>query len=317
MLLFAVLVTAQTVTPADIAVVVTRREGVSKVQSTEVASHCADVLRKGGLAVADKPVDGLSCGGKKSCLVALGRKSQHSVLVLLETATILDDGVLRAEAVSIEEDGKRLAVSEYEGSLATPALLTPTFTKLVAPLLKATQGKAAAAQAVPPPPDPVVAPQAQAKPPEPAAVTPPEPAPTPVSAPAAVTVTPPAATGPSGRTIAAVVLLAAGVAAGVGAGVAGGQALAENEKVSMLCPVRNQCVDPQMPTRVNPEATAAAERARSAQTAGIILAASGGALAVTGLVLLVTGTPPPAPEAPKVSVWAAPGAVSASLSLPW
>lgn len=318
MSMIAVLLAVQAAAPADIAVVIARREGVSKVQSQELAAHGIDVLRKAGLVVAAAPVDGLTCAGKRACLIALGRKNQHAVLVLLEAATILDDGVLRVEAVSIEEDGKRLAVSDYEGSLVSMAPLTPTFAKLTAPLLKATQGKAAVAAAAPKPPEPIVTPA----PPPPAAEAPkpvePSPAPAPVPAPTtpSVTAAAPPSSGAGGRTVAAIVMLGVGVAAGVGAGITGAQALAENEKVTALCPVRNQCADPQMPTRVNPDAKAAAERAQGAQTAGIILAASGAAVAVAGVVLLLTGAPASA-ETPKVSVFAAPGAVSASVSLAW
>ncbi len=306
--------------PANVGVVLTRREGVTKSQAQVVVQATVDTLKEGGLSVAP-PMDAGSCGTKRTCLVGLARRQQLEILVVLEVANVLDEGVLRAEAVSVDEDGKRVALVEYEGALGKAAPLRSALTKLVAPAhATLNAGKAAP---VPTAPAVVVAPPtpAPAVDPAPAVVTPtptPAPAGQPVGEPAAaqqpvamapaasnVSAAPTAASG-SASLLVGVALLIAGGAGVAGSAVFGGLALAETGKVDALCPVRNRCSN--LAT-----ANTFFDNAERWQTIGLVSMIAGGALAATGLVLILAR---PAKDSPSASVWLGSDGAGLSVTAP-
>lgn len=288
--------------PANVGVALTRREGVTKAQAQGVINATLETLREGGLGVAPL-LDPGACGTKRTCLVGLARKKELEVLVVLEVANVIDDGVLRAEAVSVDEDGKRIALVEYEGNLSKLADVRATLKKLV-PQVQSTLNAAKAAAAAPvvaaapaaeparpPAPAPVVAAPAPQPPPAPAPVVTPAPAVT-APAPASVAQAPQPSSGGSGLSAVGVALLIAGGVGVAGAGLFGVLALGEAGKVDALCPVRTKCSSLD-------SANVFFDNAERWQTIGLVSLIAGSALAATGLVLLLAAPK----DAPKASVW--------------
>lgn len=260
-------------------VVVSRRSGVSAKKAAEVSAGVAAVLKASGLPSARSPEDLSKCNGKRPCLIELGRKQNVAAMVLLEVGTVLDDGFARAEAVSVEEDGRRLGLAEYEGPLATLSKgLEPIVTRNLVPALKGALGAASTTPELPPPPPPPapplvthveVAPQPQLPPP-----APPVPA-----VPAAVTeVAKPvekSSWGPR-RVVGSVVALAGvgtlAAAAGTGLG-----ALDQSNAAQRLCPTGQPCTDP--------AAYAAYRKASGAQTTALMLTGIGAVAVAVGATL--------------------------------
>ncbi len=285
-------------TPNDLSVVIARRDGVSKAQAQTVAKTVVAALGDAKLAVAPEPVDGLKCANKKPCLVAMGRKAEQSFLVLLEVGNVLDEGLIRAEAISVDEDGKRVALAEYQGALGDKTAVVTAMQKVIAPLKALTAGAPVAAEPVKPEPvvvAPPVTPAPVAPAPAPAVTTAPAP-----EAPAA---------GMSGTRIAGIILMGVGGAAAVGGAVFGTQALAGAGKVDMLCPVRSQCS--------NPDAFAAYQSAQTSQGLGIGLGVGAGVTAAAGLILFLVGGAAPSPAAPQVGVSVNASSFAVNASVAW
>lgn len=282
--------------PPEVGVVLSRREGVNKKIAADVLAQCVGLLKQRGLAVATEPLDGLACQGKRPCVTALGKGAKLEAVVNVELASILDEAVMRAEVLSVDDDGKRVASASFEGRFGDRPALAATFEKLVPALLEyTTAGRAKKGGAAPPAPAPAAQPSA----PEPArpvasapAPTPaPTPTPTPVAAPTvapaptpvvSAPATPPPSAPAAGKIVGLGLLITGGVALAVG-GVFGGLALGSAQRVTDLCPVRNMCFDPM--------ATTVYAAAQGQQTTGIILAAAGGALGVAGLIAFLASGP--------------------------
>jgi hypothetical protein len=109
---------ALTVPSADVTVIESRRSGVTKKASHGVVELVTSELVKGGVnaqaSLEAEPV----CQGKKPCVLALGRKLKSAIVVTVEVLTVLDDSTVRIEALSIEEDGRRIGVADYSGALS-------------------------------------------------------------------------------------------------------------------------------------------------------------------------------------------------------
>lgn len=322
-----------TLAAADVQVVVSRRSGVAKPQANDVAKAVLAGLDAKAFSVGKAPLDGTSCNGKKPCLMALGRKEGAAGLVLLEVALVLDDGVVRAEAVSVEEDGRRVALAEYEGALTAKAAITQAVQKLNAPLKALVAGDSKPAEPAKPPevtkpveaakppavavkPAPVSAPvsaPAPAPAPKPAeppvvAATPPPPAPAVSEPPTEVSVQPAPAAGMSGVRVVGLVVGGLGVAAVVAGIVFGTQALSNGARSLNLCPAGQPCT--------NPAAFSAYTQAAQAQNLGLGLTVGGAAAAALGLVLFVVGGSAPA-DAPKPALWLGPDGAGAVVRGTW
>lgn len=297
----AVLVSVQAAAP-EAWVVVMRRSGVTAPKAMELAKVVQAQLAAQGVP-SNSAVEDLSrCAGKKPCLIKEGLKKKVPAMVFVEVGTVLDEAFARAEAVSIEEDGKKIGVAEVEGKIESlgEALKARVNLSLVLPLRQLLGVEA------PPPaevakPEPAVVtvketPVVEAKVPDvemPVVVAPPMPDPEPVSKPFF-----------TGTRV--VGMIVAGVGAGVliASGVSGGIAASAAGQQTMLCPAGAQCT--------NPAAFTAYNNAASAQNTSLVLLGVGAGLAAVGVVvmLLPSGDAPPA----SVSMMPLPGGMAASVS---
>lgn len=181
-MLFALCASALAASPVDVAVVVSRQDGVSQTLSKAHLAATVQVLTAKGLTVTQPPIDALSCAGKRPCLVSLMRGQRIPVLVTVELAGVLDEVVVFVEALSLEEDGRRLLRVETKsegGKVAPLADVLPPLADAIQTYLKPVEVAAAK-----PAPAPVTPPT------PPAALVPAEPAPTtaaPAPAPPSVT----------------------------------------------------------------------------------------------------------------------------------
>jgi hypothetical protein len=189
------------------------------------------------------------------------------VLVLLDLGKVLDDVVLHSEALSIDEDGRKLNVYDDEGALAD---IQKGLGKLEVAFVPAIRG-ALGLSAPPSTPEIAVAPTSEPVKPavEPAAVKPPPP-----SSPA---VSSSSSSGWSGSKIAGLAVLGVGAAGLITGGVFGILTLGTVSKRNTLCPAGTVCT--------SAEAFSLDKSARTTQTVGLISAIAGGVLAAAGATL--------------------------------
>jgi hypothetical protein len=221
--------------------------------------------------------DATECAAKKPCLLQRANAKRAAVLVTVDVGQVLDEVVVHAEALSVDEDGVKIAAVDVEGAMtAVGAALSKKVSADLAPAIRKRLGLpapvAAAAVAVAPVPTPASAPVASAPPPV-------EPSPAVVPA-ATVTASPTNEPGfwTTRRTVGAVVgglgaasLLTGAVLLGLAAGA--------NGEVQSLCPSGQQCSDP--------AAYDAYARAGSLQNTGLVVTGIGAAALAAGAVLLV------------------------------
>ncbi len=251
-------------------VVVTKRSGVAKPAALEMAKTVSETLSAKGVPNPTDVADLTSCNAKLICLVEAAMKKKVSVLITIETASVLDDVVIHSEALSIEEDGKKISTLDYEGparqfSADAAKRVDDTFV----PAIRATLGIAAA---------PIVR---DAPPPKVVVETPaPEPKPAPVVTPAPpASVASSSSQGLGGAQIAGLAIAGAGVISlGVGIGM-GVKALGAVGTQKQLCPPGQPCT--------NPAAYNSFNEARSAQSTGVIFAVVGGVLVAGGATLFL------------------------------
>ncbi len=222
--------------PGNVAVVVARQDGVSQSLAKAHATATAQALSARGLSVSQPDVDALACAAKRPCLVGLLRGQRIPVLVIVELAGVLDEVDVFIEALSVEEDGRRLLRVETKTMTGKVAQLTEVTEPLAAAIHRYLEPEGmAAATSTPagtstPTPPPSVAP---------AALTPP--------APSASSLTTAASTTPStggARRYAWIPFVVAGLA-GITSGVFYGltrsteasiRAAADRERVRQLIP---------------------------------------------------------------------------------
>jgi hypothetical protein len=147
-----VLMTAALVSASQPAagIVVSKRGGVS----LEVGlARAAKVRAALGESAAGLPIEDLtSCGGKRACLRDAATQRGWSTLVLIETATILDDVLLNVVLLTVDgQERAKGAVQAREAKLAEvlPAALATPALELRALLSPSS----VAAQTTPPPPE--------------------------------------------------------------------------------------------------------------------------------------------------------------------
>jgi hypothetical protein len=282
-LLVALALAAQT---HDVAVIETRRSGVSKKESAALVQLVADELVKGGVRAA--VVEAASnCQGKRQCLSAVGQKLGVAVLVTVETASVLDEVTVRVESISVDEDGKRLGVFDYTGDLTKKGVIAPKIAALIPLMERVVTVKKVEPVAVKPVETVVIKPadSIAVKPAEPIVVKQVDPSSMKSADPIVIekkgaTVEKPFFN--STRTIGAIVG-GLGVAA-LGTGFAFlGMASGKSKEIDGYCggdAARTNCT---------PDAITKYAEAQSQQTIGIGLAAGGGAALVTGALLLLLG----------------------------
>ncbi len=102
---------------AEVVVVESRRSGLArKPAHTAVETVTAELVKNGVKATSileNEP----GCKGKKPCLLAMGKRAQALVVVTLEMVNVLGEVSMRIEALSIEEEGRRVGVADYAGPL--------------------------------------------------------------------------------------------------------------------------------------------------------------------------------------------------------
>jgi hypothetical protein len=252
-------------------VVVTKRSGIAKPATTEFAKTISETLTSKGVPNTTEPADLTSCGGRLMCLLEAAQKKKVSVLVTVEAASVLEDVVIHSDAISIDEDGKKIGAFDYEGpGRAFSADLAKRIDDSFVPAVRSTLGIAAApiAKAEVVKPESSVPPPTEATPPPVVAKT---------EAPAVVVEKPAPSSGMSGQKIGGIVVAAAGaVGLLVGAGM-GGKALGSAGTRSNLCPEGKPCT--------NPAAFTAYEDSRSAQTIATACTITGAVLVAAGAVL--------------------------------
>jgi hypothetical protein len=257
-------------------VVLMRRSGVPQAKAMEIAKDVSAQLNASGVPNS-APVEDLSkCNGKKPCLVDAARKKKFAAVVLVEVGTVLDDAFARAEAVSVEEDGKRVALAEADGKLASlsETLKTRVASSLVGPLqtlLGISPPPVVVAQPEPPPTPAVEKPAPVVEKPVEVVKKPlPEVSDTPEEKPFMTTQ----------RTV-GLVVAGGGAAALIVSAILGGSAASAAGQYTSLCPVGMQCT--------NPEAFKAWQSAAGTQNTALIVMAVGAGLLVTGGIVFLTG----------------------------
>jgi hypothetical protein len=244
-------------------VVISKRSGLARGPALELARAFAESLKTANVPVP-APVEELSCNGKVPCLVDAARKKGFAVLVAIELGSALGDVVLHSEALSIDEDGKKIATWDEEGPQATVVSKLTGLAADFAPAIRKALGlgtPAAAVASAEPPPIPPPAP-----PPEPARVTGVE-----------KTQAPPPPPGWGNSKKAGLSMIGVGAVGLITSGVLGGLTLSTVSQRDQLCP--GVCT--------NPRAFALDASARTTQLAGIVTAIGSGLVAVAGTVLFV------------------------------
>lgn len=245
-------------------VVLSRRTGVSGPKAVATATEVASSLKGVPLPIALEDVT--TCKAKKVCLLDAARKKQAAVLITVEVGAVLEDGTLRVEALSVDEDGKSLGVVDADGPVAgLVAKASPKLGGDFSMTLRNALGLVPPPEPKPVPPAPLV----DAKPVEPPPVTV-------AAAPVEVGKTAEPSFFTGGR-IAGLVVGGAGAVALIVGGVFGLQASASAAQVKMLCPDGAQCT--------NPEAFARYKQAADAQNLGVALSVGGAAALAAGAVV--------------------------------
>ncbi len=283
MFLLGVALLSSTLTAAPTPLIaLSRRGGVSAPKALAIAQQVSDALV--GVPLTRPLEDLTSCKSKKVCLLTSARKAGATVLVTIELSSVLDDGSLRVEAWSIDDDGARVGEVLVEGPLALLVTkATPSLAGTFSDSVRATLGL------IPPPPprvEPKVTAPPVVTPPPPLVLTPP--APEPVPSPFFTT----------GRLV-GVGIAGAGAAALLVASVLGGLALDASSKSKARCAPAAPCSDLSAFTEYL--------RAARSQNAAVALTVSGAAaLAVGAIVFFVN------PGASPVTLTPAPGGAAAS-----
>jgi hypothetical protein len=255
-------------------VVVTKRSGVSKAAALDLARTLSETLAAKGVPTAKTPGDLTSCNAKLPCLVREATKNQVGMLVTVEAGSVLDDVLVHADALSVDDDGKKVASWDFEGKAARfDAEAKARVDAQLVPAIKKALGLGA-----PPPPPPAVTPPPAVVATAPVTVEPPPPAPPVVQAPPTVK-TEAESAGMSGGRIAGLVVGGVGVAALATGAVFGIMASSNNAQRLKLCPADAACNNPQAFTLYN---TAASQQNLS--TAMLI---GGGVLAAAGVTLFI------------------------------
>lgn len=300
--LAAVLTAAPPPTPERrLVVALSRHAGIAAPRALAIATEVQAKLV--GVPTAPPVVDFTACKTKRVCLLTSARNAGASVVVTVEVSSVLDDGALRVEALSVDDDGARIGLVKANGAVSELVkAATPELTEAFSSALRTTLGL------VPPPPPPTVVEPAPT--PTPLVEAPPPPPMVPVTAPAPSREVPAsvtqAAEAPffSTSRLAGVGVGGAGAAALVAAGVFGLEAMSAAARAHQVCPPGPPCA----------ETTALGDytRAVHAQNTGVTLAVGGGVALVTGALLLWLnpGAPEPTVHALVVPV---PGGVSAQV----
>lgn len=112
-MMWLVLFSTLSAAPSPVGVVVSKRSGVSAPLATARATTVRDAL---GARFAEAPVEDFTqCGGKRPCLVNEARSRQWKALVLVETATILNEALVNVTVLSIDE-GREVAASSLQAA---------------------------------------------------------------------------------------------------------------------------------------------------------------------------------------------------------
>ena len=291
------LIAALTITSqaSDITVIEARRSGVNVKDSQSVVQFVAAELVKAGFR-AEAMFKGVpSCQGKKPCLLAFGKKLKVPVLVTVESVAVLEDATVRIEAMSIEEDGKRLGVTTHNGVLSNREGIALRVRELIPGLEKVVTMQKPEEPVKPP----VVAPVVVA------------PVVKPVEPPVVITEPQPTEKTPffTNQRVAGAVVGVTGVALLAAGAAFGFEALREDKAIDTACggaANRGTCM--------NEEATRAYSRAKLNEGLGIGLAAGGGAAVVTGVILFLTGGA--RSSGPTVAFSASANRVDAMVSVP-
>ena len=126
-----------------VGVVIGKRSGVNRNRALERAALVRDALQLD----ASTPLEDLSsCRGNRLCLLKAARDRGWTAVVVLETASVLDDALVNVDGLSVDDDGQLLehvAVQCAEGALAkalagaVPALRAKLTALLTPPVLPA------------------------------------------------------------------------------------------------------------------------------------------------------------------------------------
>lgn len=253
-------------------VVLSRRTGVTAPKAMATAAEIASSLKGVPLPIALQ--DLTTCKAKKVCLLDAARKKSAAVLITVEVGAVLDDGTLRVEALSVDEDGRSLGVVDADGPVA--GLVGKAAPKLAGDF--STSLRNALGLVPPPEPKPIPpAPLVDAKPVEKPAEKPVEPKP--IVTPPVEVEKPAEAPFLTGGRLAGLVIGGAGAVALIVGGVFGLQASSAAAKAKMLCPDGMQCT--------NPEAFTAYKQAADAQNLGVGLSIGGAAALAAGVVVFL------------------------------
>ena len=273
--------------------VLSRRTGVSAPKAMAAAGAVGQALS--GVPLNISIEDQTICKAKRVCLLDAARKKGAAVLVTVEVGAVLEDGSLRVEAVSVDEDGRSLGIVEADGPVAgLVAKAAPMLAGDFSTTLRAALGLV-------PPPVPKMETPAPLVRVEPAELRPVE-----------VKPPPPPTVGKaaepsffSGGRLVGLGVAGAGAAALVVGGVFGLQASSAAAKVKMLCPEGTQCT--------SPEAFTAYKQAGEAQNLGVALSVGGAVALVAGAVLFFVN---PGAESPATATLVPmPGGIMASVSV--
>ncbi|MDX2012509.1 MAG: hypothetical protein SFW67_20090 [Myxococcaceae bacterium] len=269
-LALAALVSTSSAATPQAWLVLSRKSGVATPKALATVGEIQALLV--GVPTVGTPEDLSSCKGKKVCVIDAARKKNVPVVVSIEVGAVLKDGTLRIEALSVEEDGRQLAVAEADGP--TDALVAK-----VAPTIRGSFSEALRkALGLTPPPTPKVDPPPTA----PLVVAPPPEVkvdPSPAPAPAATPVVTQPAEGPgffTGGRIAGLAAAGVGVALVVVGGIFGAQAASGSARVKELCP---------MSVCTNPEAFTTWSDAKRAESTSLVMTIAGAVMAAGGAVI--------------------------------
>ncbi|MCA2977462.1 MAG: hypothetical protein INH41_30120 [Myxococcaceae bacterium] len=108
-LVFSALVTTALAAP-DIGLALTKRSGVSKPVGVARARLVGSKLNLDG-----EPEDFTECQSRLPCVLKAARAKKWAALVTVETANVLSEGIIAVRLISVDEDGRQLAVGEARG----------------------------------------------------------------------------------------------------------------------------------------------------------------------------------------------------------
>jgi hypothetical protein len=98
--------------------------GLGRGLRNSLTSLVAAQLQKGGGVTAEAVLEQSPvCQAKKKCLIDLGKVKKSPVVVSIQAVSVLDDLSIRVEAISVDEDGRELAIVEHSGRLTAAGQL--------------------------------------------------------------------------------------------------------------------------------------------------------------------------------------------------